>query len=102
MTKHRDLRSPTRGGDVRETPDGRDTPDSGVRVATENDAAAADMFQASEPAAEEAFVRGVLVRGEAAESVGGELPADATHEIVEDAGEHDGLPTIRRRRFSVS
>jgi hypothetical protein len=49
--------------------------------------------------AEEHFVRGLLARGEAAKRVDGELPAEATHEIVEEPeGE---LPKVRRRRFSA-
>jgi len=52
-----------------------------------------------EQTAEEQFVRGVLVRGEAAKPEQGELPPDATHEIVE---EREGeLPKIRRRRYSL-
>ena len=73
-----------------------------------------DMTERTEPAAktpkspeesrqkqtaEEQFVRGVLVRGEAAKPEQGELPPDATHEIVE---EREGeLPKIRRRRYSL-
>jgi hypothetical protein len=48
--------------------------------------------------AEEAFVRGLIARGEAAKAVDGELPPGATHEIVEERpGE---LPKVVRRRFS--
>lgn len=49
---------------------------------------------------ERSFVRGVVIRGEAAEpSEDGALPSGATHEIVEDG---DGvLPTLQRKRFSA-
>lgn len=42
------------------------------------------------------FIDGLVLRGEAAEAVDGELPDGATHEIVFD--EH-GRRTVRRRRF---
>lgn len=48
--------------------------------------------------AEEAFVRGLIVRGEAAKAVDGELPPGATHEIVEERPGR--LPKVVRRRFS--
>ena len=49
-------------------------------------------------AAERKFVEDTLVRGEAAKpDEEGNLPLDATHELVED--EEDGPPTLRRRRF---
>jgi hypothetical protein len=48
--------------------------------------------------AEEAYIRGMIERGEAAWPVNGKLPPGATHEIVEERpGE---LPKIRRRRFA--
>ena len=48
--------------------------------------------------AEEAYIRGLIERGEAAWPVNGELPPGATHEIVEERpGE---VPKIRRRRFA--
>ncbi len=49
---------------------------------------------------EESFVRGLLVRGDAARpDASGKLPPGATHEIVEQReGE---LPIVRRRRFSA-
>ena len=48
--------------------------------------------------AEEAYVRGLIERGEAAWPVDGELPPGATHEIIEERpGE---LPKVRRRRFA--
>jgi len=51
--------------------------------------------------AAESFVRGVLVRGEAAKpSKQGKLPPGATHEIVAESG--SGLPKLRRRRFSLA
>ena len=55
---------------------------------------------AAAKAAEE-FVRGVLVRGEAAKAGRrGKLPPGATHEIVSEA--ETGLPKLRRRRFSLA
>ena len=49
---------------------------------------------------EEHFIRGVLIRGEAAKPTKGKLPPRVTHEIVE---EKEGvLPKIRRRRFSIT
>jgi hypothetical protein len=49
----------------------------------------------------EAHIRGILIRGEAAEAPDGKLPPGATHEIVEK-DEH-GRPTkIVRRRFSIT
>ena len=59
-----------------------------------------DPAAARERAAKEAFVRGVIERGEAAKpDRNGKLPPWATHEIVEEIeGE---LPKIRRRRFSL-
>jgi Haloacid dehalogenase-like hydrolase len=49
---------------------------------------------------ERRFVEGLVVRGEAVAEGTEPLPADATHEIVE---ERDGVPSkVRRRRFSAS
>jgi hypothetical protein len=50
--------------------------------------------------AERKFVEDTLIRGEAAEAdEKGNIPPDATHEIVE---EHEGAPpTIKRRRFKA-
>ena len=48
--------------------------------------------------ARENFVKGVMIRGEAARTENGELPPGATHEIIEN--EH-GETTIRRKRFSA-
>ena len=45
------------------------------------------------------YVEALIARGEAARAVDGELPDDATHEIVED---EDGRVTVVRRRFSIS
>ena len=42
------------------------------------------------------FPEGLLLRGEAAEAVDGELPDGATHEIVVD---EQGRRTVQRRRF---
>lgn len=50
--------------------------------------------------ATEQFVKGVLVRGEAAKAVKGELPPGVTHEIVGTGA--GGLPIIKRRRFSLA
>lgn len=48
--------------------------------------------------AEQAFVRGLVERGEAAyPDRDGKLPPGATHEIVGEGS--DGLPIVRRRRF---
>jgi hypothetical protein len=65
-------------------------------------AAAADEHGAvgaeGDVAAEEAFIRGLLARGEAARAVDGKLPAGALYEIVEEPPGR--LPKIVRRRFS--
>lgn len=51
--------------------------------------------------AAEDFVRGVLVRGEAAKTGRrGKLPPGVTHEIV--AEQQAGPPKLRRRRFSLA
>jgi hypothetical protein len=49
-------------------------------------------------AAEEAFLRGLLARGEAARAVNGKLPPGALYEIVEEPPGR--LPKVIRRRFS--
>ena len=56
--------------------------------------------KSAEELAEERFVEGLLTRGEAAKrDEKGELPPEATHEIVE---EREGeLPKVRRRRYSM-
>ncbi len=51
-------------------------------------------------AAVDLFVKGVLVRGEAAKAVKGKLPPGVTHEVVGKDGQ--GLPIIKRRRFSLA
>ncbi len=49
-------------------------------------------------AAQQAFVAGLIARGEAARpDEHGNLPAGVTHELVED---ERGRTTVRRRRFS--
>jgi hypothetical protein len=60
-----------------------------------------DPEQTAEERARKEFVEDVLTRGEAAKpDEDGDLPAEATHEIVE---EREGkLPKIRRRRFTSS
>jgi hypothetical protein len=66
---------------------------SGQKDATERRELSAD---------EKLYTRNVLIRGEAAKaSKSGELPPDATHEIVEEAAAEGELPKIRRRRFSA-
>jgi hypothetical protein len=59
-----------------------------------------DDQEAARKRAEEAFVEGVVARGEAAKpGPNGKLPPGATHEIVE---EREGRPPkLRRRRFSL-
>jgi hypothetical protein len=46
----------------------------------------------------ERYIRALIARGEAARAIDGELPGDATHEIVED---EEGNITVVRRRFSI-
>lgn len=49
--------------------------------------------------AKEAFEKGILERGEAAEAdENGRLPPGVTHEIV--GYDKDGRPILKRRRFS--
>ena len=63
-----------------------------------DDQRAAEGGEAARDAAQ-AFVAGLIARGEAARAdEHGTLPAGATHELVEDA---DGRLTARRRRFSA-
>jgi hypothetical protein len=50
-------------------------------------------------AIKERFVKGLLVRKEAAPMSNGRLPSGATHESVDDDGD---LPRVRRRRFSLT
>ncbi len=48
------------------------------------------------------FKRDLLVRGDAAvPDAEGNLPAEATHEIVEGTKEEDGLPKVKRRLFKL-
>jgi hypothetical protein len=47
---------------------------------------------------EEAFVRALIARGEAAKAVDGKLPPGATHEIVEERPGR--VPKVVRRRYS--
>lgn len=55
--------------------------------------------QPLDPAAEQ-FVKGVLIRGEAAKpSADGTLPPNVTHKIVDDSEE--GLPKIEREGYSI-
>ena len=50
--------------------------------------------------AEEAFIRGLLERGEAAKAdENGNLPPGATHEII--GVSESGLPIVRRRRYKM-
>jgi hypothetical protein len=49
--------------------------------------------------AEQRFIDGLVVRGEAVPEGTDPLPPGATHEVVEEV---DGVPTrVRRRRFST-
>ncbi len=49
---------------------------------------------------DEAFVKGLVARGEAAKlAPGASLPPGATHEIVGETT--SGVPIIRRKRFSA-
>ena len=70
-----------------------------ARAAVRARARKSALARIAKPAAE-LFVKGVLVRGEAAKAVKGKLPPGATHEII-GKGEA-GLPIIKRRRFSVA
>jgi hypothetical protein len=57
-----------------------------------------DTVQEKAKRAEEAFVRGLIERGEAAKAdEHGNLPPGATHEIVGTS--ESGLPIVVRRRF---
>jgi len=57
-----------------------------------------DSAQEKAKKAEEAFVRGLIERGEAAKAdEHGNLPSGATHEIV--GVSESGLPIVVRRRF---
>jgi hypothetical protein len=56
--------------------------------------------------AAERYVRDVIARGRAAKPVEGELPLEATHELLDDNERDapgDALPrNLRRRRFKLS
>jgi hypothetical protein len=54
---------------------------------------------ACEPTPEQAFVDGLVARGQAAKAVDGKLPPGATHEIVGE--DEQGHPIVVRRRFSI-
>jgi len=65
-----------------------------------NDPNDSEKIASSEKArrAEEAFIRGLIARGEAAKAdEHGNLPAGATHEII--GMSESGLPIVVRRRF---
>jgi hypothetical protein len=58
-----------------------------------------DDIVATDPASV-AFVRALIARGEACPAdADGKLPPGATHEIVGETA--DGVPILRRRRFSA-
>ena len=48
---------------------------------------------------EQRFIEDLLERGEAAEAVDGELPDEATHEVVERPAGRP--PKVKRRRFTL-
>lgn len=54
---------------------------------------------ARETAAEEAFRRAAVVRGDAVRTQDGTLPAGATHEL--EGFDETGTPVIKRKRFSI-
>jgi hypothetical protein len=69
-------------------------------AAADDEKVAAAGQESAEKAAEKKFVEDTLIRGEAAEpDEEGKLPADATHEIVEE--QEGELPKIKRRRFKA-
>lgn len=58
-----------------------------------------DLSSGSPEEAEKLFVAGLIARGEAAPAnEQGQLPAGATHELIEDEA---GKTTVKRRRFSA-
>lgn len=61
-------------------------------------AALKPVSEAARAAAERAFVRGLVARGEVAES-GAALEAGMTHEVVSPQG--SAAPQVTRRRFSL-
>jgi hypothetical protein len=54
---------------------------------------------ARERAAEAAFRRAAVARGDAVRASHGKLPAGATHEL--EGFDEAGTPIIKRRRFSI-
>jgi hypothetical protein len=71
-----------------------------VRATDADDQEETPATTAAAERAEEKFVQDTVIRGDAAEpDADGTLPAEATHEIVE---EREGeLPVIKRRRFKA-
>lgn len=84
-----------RGNDDAHPAGGAEHDDSGTGVPGDADA---HRPAAEARAAEEAFVQGLIARGEAVPADDGELPAGATHELVEGDEPNRG---VRRRRFSA-
>lgn len=71
---------------------------SGSGSADEREAGAGRPAGEHEPSREEeAFVRALIARGEAAKPVDGKLPPGATHEIVEERPGR--VPKVVRRRY---
>jgi len=70
-----------------------------ARRATRGPARSTEVSGIAKPAAD-LFVKGVLVRGEAAKAVKGKLPPGVTHEIIGKGA--DGLLILKRRRFSLA
>ena len=58
----------------------------------------AEPASAAQSEDEARFIQALIARGEAARAVNGELPENATHEIVED---ENGRITVVRRRFTI-
>jgi hypothetical protein len=73
-------------------------PESGSAKDRQGGAGRPDPDHAEISPAEEAYVRGLVARGEAAKAVDGKLPPGATHEIVEERPGR--VPKVVRRRFS--
>ncbi len=59
--------------------------------------------RSDEQAAAKKFTRDLLIRGEAQRpGADGKLPLEATHEIVGESKNSDGVsPTLKRRRFKL-
>ena len=70
-----------------------------ARATTRGPARSTEVSGIAKPAAD-LFVKGVLVRGEAAKAVKGKLPPGVTHEIIGKGA--DGLLILKRRRFSLA